>query len=156
MERINQELDQMLNLNDNSKYKILIKIKIINLNSFLDRINTKINTTNFMIIRDLFRQSINNRRNSSAPMMRESELKNLKALHEEIAKILSQFNNMSNIQLLHDYPAFKSLNEFIGDSISEQENLRSEMWKLEIFVDHIAKVIQEQEKLCSSINDSSS
>lgn len=113
---------------------------------------TKDMNPNFMIIRDLFRQSVNERRYSHEPMVRGDELQNLKYLKEVITNILDQFAALnSKPENIHNL-SYKTLNDFISDAMSDQEALRSEIWKLEVFANHIATVAQEQEKLCSSID----
>lgn len=108
-----------------------------------------------MLVRDLFRHHIISRKNSNelSLLMRASDIQKMKDFKEDSIKILNQFNALNcKFPSDSDHETFGSLNEFMINLLRQQEELRSEVWKLENFVDNISNIAQEQHfAACSSM-----
>lgn len=110
---------------------------------------------NFLLIRDLFRQHVNNRRelDDSCILMREEDIMNIKNLKELITKIISQFNKLMGKNPANKDP--EKFEKFIRHTAFQQEILSSELWKTDKFIEYVneiaLKITQEQEKMCSSM-----
>lgn len=119
--------------------------------------SANINNLNLMLIRDLFRQHINERRGlQDCLFLSEKEIKDIRNFKEILAKIMNQFKQFSLKHPEKNHNCFDSLVDFIKLASNQNEILCSEIWKLEKFMEYVFKIANDQKRFCSSMRLDSS